>query len=88
MNNTDDKATTGDAGATDSLNQAAPVCGSGCSCNAPGGRSKARLLVGVIVLAVAGLLVARAVMKSSSDKAAAAPAKGCCPGQCGSSGCN
>ncbi|MFH1708166.1 MAG: hypothetical protein ABIF71_09645 [Planctomycetota bacterium] len=40
-----------------------PACGSGCSCNAkPSGR--ARWVVGAIVVVIAGVLVARAVLKS------------------------
>jgi hypothetical protein len=54
------------------LKQQADACGPGCGCHTPGSAGKWRLIVGVIVLAVAGVLVARAVVKANGDPAAPA----------------
>lgn len=51
-----------------------PACGSGCDCHAQGSTGKARFIIGVIVLAAAGALVARAVSKNNATVAAPASA--------------
>lgn len=50
------------------LREQASACGPGCDCNAgPSGR--ARWVVGAIIVVIAGVLVARAVMKDDSSQA-------------------
>ncbi|MFH0880358.1 MAG: hypothetical protein V2A34_11650 [Lentisphaerota bacterium] len=45
------------------LNTEKPACGPGCGCHAQGPSSRIRWVAGVIVLAAAGVLVARAMIK-------------------------
>ena len=47
------------------LKQEASACGPGCGCHTAGPSSRIRRTVGVIVLVAAGVLVARAIVKSS-----------------------
>jgi MYXO-CTERM domain-containing protein len=51
------------------LKQQAAVCGPGCGCNASGTPGKTRWVIGVIVLVAAGVLVARAMIKSGGASA-------------------
>jgi hypothetical protein len=48
----------------------AECCGSNCDCHSKGSLGKTRLIIGVIVVAAAGALVARAVMKNNATSAA------------------
>lgn len=48
------------------LKQQASACGSDCDCHAKGSTGKTRLIIGAIVLAAAGALVARAVVKNNA----------------------
>lgn len=55
--------------------QDAGTCGPGCACGAPRPGGYVRMVVGIVVLVVAGVLVGRAVMKDNgSASASAAPA--------------
>ena len=54
------------------LKDQASACGPGCGCHASGSVGKVRWIVGVFVLVVAGVLVARAVVKTNG--AATTPA--------------
>jgi len=56
------------------LKQETSACGSGCDCHAKGSSGKTRMIIGVIVLAAAGALVARAVVKNNSTADAPASA--------------
>lgn len=56
------------------LKQKASACGSGCDCHAKGSSGKMRMIIGVIVLAAAGALVARAVVKNNTTVDAPASA--------------
>jgi MYXO-CTERM domain-containing protein len=51
---------------TELLKQQAPACGPGCNCNATGTPGKTRWVIGAIVLAAAGVLVARDIVKSDA----------------------
>ena len=53
------------------LKQQASACGPGCGCNATGTPGKTRWVIGVIVLAAAGVLVARAMIKNDGASAKA-----------------
>ncbi len=53
----------------DLLKQDAPACGPGCNCDTPGTSSRNRWIIGVIVLAAAGVLVARAMVKDDAEPA-------------------
>ena len=46
------------------LKQQASACGSGCGCHTAVSSGKTRWIIGVVVLAVAGVMVARAITKS------------------------
>lgn len=48
------------------LKEQASACSSDCDCHAKGSTGKTRLIIGVIVLAAAGALVARAVVKNNA----------------------
>jgi MYXO-CTERM domain-containing protein len=48
------------------LKQQTPACGPGCNCNATGTPGKTRWVIGAIVLAAAGVLVARDIVKSDA----------------------
>ena len=50
------------------------ACGSGCDCHAKGSSGKTRMIIGVIVLAAAVALVARAVVKNNAKADAPASA--------------
>lgn len=50
---------------TESPKPQAACCDSGCSCHATGNPGKARWVIGAIVLAAAGVLVARDIIKSN-----------------------
>ncbi len=52
----------------------APCCGPGCGCGTAAKPGKARWVVGVIVLAAAGVLVVKGMIKSDKGAAQAAPA--------------
>jgi len=52
--------------------QEAAACGPGCSCGTTGSGGRWRWIVGVVVLLVTGLLVARAMMKDNGAQAAPA----------------
>jgi MYXO-CTERM domain-containing protein len=54
---------------TESLKPQASVCGPGCNCNAAGTPGKTRWVIGAIVLAAAGVLVARDIIKSDGASA-------------------
>jgi flagellar basal body-associated protein FliL len=54
--------------------QETSCCGSGCNCHDKGSSGKTRLIIGVVVLAVAGALVARAMVKNNATVAAPASA--------------
>lgn len=64
------------------------TCAPGCDCNAGGGR-RARWIAGIVILVVAGVLVARAMVKdrdtedpqdeSSAGGCGPSAAPGCCP---------
>lgn len=58
----------------ESIKEQASACGSGCNCHAKGSTGKARVIVGVIVLVIAGALVARALAKNNTVAAAPASA--------------
>jgi hypothetical protein len=62
--------------------QASACCGSDCGCHGPKAPGKMRWVVGVLVLLVAGVLVVKAVIKSTAP--AAGKAAACC---CGTNGC-
>ncbi len=47
------------------LKQQSATCGPGCGCNATGKSGKTRWVIGAIVLAVAGVMVVRAMIKSN-----------------------
>jgi MYXO-CTERM domain-containing protein len=51
---------------TELLKQQAASCGPGCNCNATGTPGKTRWVIGAIVLAAAGVLVARDIVKSDA----------------------
>jgi MYXO-CTERM domain-containing protein len=51
---------------TELLKQQASACGPGCNCNATGTPGKTRWVIGAIVLAAAGVLVARDIVKSDA----------------------
>lgn len=55
------------------LKQQASCCGSECGCHTTGSPGKGRWVIGLVVLAVAGVMVARAITKSSGTQPAAAP---------------
>ncbi|MEI6809038.1 MAG: hypothetical protein WCN95_09970 [bacterium] len=57
----------------DKQNQVSGNCDGGCSCNTARPAGKTRVIVGVIVLVVAGVLVARAVVKDKGTATAPAP---------------
>ncbi len=63
--------------------QQASGCGPGCGCHSTGATGKARWVVGALILAAAGVMVARAVIKSNgaSNAGVCAPSAGapCCP---------
>ena len=48
------------------LKQEASACGAGCSCHAKGSSAGIRWVIGAVVLAAAGVLVARAVVKENN----------------------
>lgn len=54
--------------------EGAACCGPGCGCGTTGKANKARWVVGVIVLAAAGVLVVRGMVKSNRDSTGAAAA--------------
>jgi MYXO-CTERM domain-containing protein len=57
------------------LKQQAAGCGPGCGCNATGTPGKTRWLIGAIVLVAAGVMVARAMIKSDgASSQSSAPA--------------
>lgn len=53
----------------EALKQEASVCGPGCGCHAGGSSSRARWIVGVIIILAAGMLMARALIKNNSASA-------------------
>ena len=57
------------------LKQEAAACGTGCGCHASGTPGKIRRVLGTIVLVAAGILVARAVIKTN-EAVAETPAAG------------
>jgi len=59
----------------------AAACGSGCGCHAAGSAGKTRWIVGVLILAVAGALAARAVIKNNRTATAPASAGYAAPAQ-------
>jgi MYXO-CTERM domain-containing protein len=58
----------------ESPKEAAACCGPGCGCESGGKPSKARWVVGVIVLAAAGVMVVRGMVRSDKGSAQAATA--------------
>ena len=58
----------------ESLKEGAACCGPGCGCGTAGKPSKSRWMVGVIVLAIAGVMVVRGVVKSDKGVTQASPA--------------
>jgi MYXO-CTERM domain-containing protein len=54
--------------------QASACCGPGCGCGTAGKPSKSRWMVGVIVLAIAGVMVVRGMVKSDKGATQASPA--------------
>lgn len=56
----------------DSQKQESGACSPDCGCHAAGPAGKARWIVGAIVLVIAGVLVARAVVKNNSASTASA----------------
>ena len=77
----------GDSRKDDSVKDlgAEATCAPGCGCSAGGSGGRARWITGIIILIVAGGLVARAMIKDN----AASNAGGCGPASagCGPSGC-
>lgn len=59
----------------DGPKQEAGCCGTGCSCGTSGSGGRWRWVVGIVVLLVAGVLVAKAVMKDNGTSAAPASDK-------------
>jgi MYXO-CTERM domain-containing protein len=53
--------------------QASACCGPGCGCESAGKPSKGRWVIGVIVLAVAGVMVVRGMVKSDKGSTQASP---------------
>ena len=49
------------------LKQQASTCGSGCGCHAPATPGKTRWVIGAIVLAAAGVMVVRAMIKTNGS---------------------
>ena len=61
-------------------------CGPGCCCGTSGTGGRGRWIVGIVILLIAGVLVARAVVKSHNASSAASA--GCCGGgDCESQDC-
>jgi MYXO-CTERM domain-containing protein len=54
----------------DKQKQEAGACGPGCACGTAETGGRGRIIAGVVILAVAGVLVARAVMKNNDAQAA------------------
>jgi len=54
--------------------QASACCGPGCGCDSAGKPSKSRWMVGVIVLAIAGVMVVRGMVRSDKGATQASPA--------------
>lgn len=52
------------------LKQQSSSCGAGCACHTSSGAGKSRWIIGVIVLAVAGVMVARAITRSGGSQSA------------------
>lgn len=73
--------------------QEASCCGSSCNCHDKGSAGKTRWIIGIIVLAAAGALVARAMVKTNAPVNASAPTSregggcGSSSGSCGPTGC-
>ena len=58
----------------DTQKQEAGACGPGCNCGTKGSGSRGRWIAGVVILLIAGALVAKAVMKDNGAPAAPASA--------------
>ena len=58
----------------DKQKQEAGACGPGCSCGTSGSGGRGRWIVGIVILLVAGVLVARAMVKDNGAQAAPASA--------------
>src|ERR1035437_2910404 len=58
----------------ESLKEGAACCGFGCGCDSAGKPSKSRWMVGVIVLAIAGVMVVRGMVRSDKGAPQASPA--------------
>lgn len=56
------------------LKEGAACCGPGCGCDSAGKPGKARWMVGVIVLAIAGVMVVRGMVKGDKVATQASPA--------------
>jgi hypothetical protein len=57
-----------------SKQQGSACCGPGCGCDSAGKPSKSRWMVGVIVLAIAGVMVVRGMVRSDKGATQASPA--------------
>lgn len=58
----------------ESVKEGTACCGPGCGCDSAGKPSKSRWMVGVIVLAIAGVMVVRGMVRSNKDSTQASPA--------------
>lgn len=56
----------------DKQKQETPACGPGCSCGTTGSGGRGRWIVGIVILVVAGVLVARAMVKNNGTQVAPA----------------